>query len=329
MDAQLDEDAIDLQDLQAQIDLSMSFAQNLVTSWVKPTQYSQTSRQNDLENEIKEYMRRPTRLGVGAPIPESQSLVREAARLKTKLEGGKKRQREEEGIGTKKPQSDDEEESRPGAIKKKARVDPFSTLSKKEKNKGTRDSGKNGPTIHPVALKAMPSSQSLPPAIEDGLEVDEVAKELLLVPDTPETPRKEADYISQQDSNRDGEQGTKRADLSDVGINPPPHTSSSSPLKPTAPDASLPPAQTPATPPVSLRNLVDVSLTANLPPSPGDRRGDSNFLKLPLLNLRGSVSERGSEIEEAGSSGLVPKKKRKRRKKKKSQPNMESTSAFN
>lgn len=56
-----DEDAIDLQVLQAQIDLSMSFAQNLVTSWVKPTHFAQTSRQRDLENELKEYMRRPAR----------------------------------------------------------------------------------------------------------------------------------------------------------------------------------------------------------------------------------------------------------------------------
>ena len=57
----LDEESIDLQDLQAQIDLSMSFAQNLVTSWVKPSHYSQTNKQKDLENEIKEYMRRPAR----------------------------------------------------------------------------------------------------------------------------------------------------------------------------------------------------------------------------------------------------------------------------
>jgi hypothetical protein len=61
MNSQADEDAIDLQDLQAQIDLSMSFAQNLITSWVKPTHYSQSSRQKDLENGIKEYMRRPAR----------------------------------------------------------------------------------------------------------------------------------------------------------------------------------------------------------------------------------------------------------------------------
>lgn len=61
MAAQEPEDVVDLQDLQAQIDLSMSFAQNLVTSWVEPTRFSRSGRQADLETEIKEYMRRPAR----------------------------------------------------------------------------------------------------------------------------------------------------------------------------------------------------------------------------------------------------------------------------
>jgi len=60
MVAQAD-DAIELNDLQAQIDLSMSFARNLVTSWVNATHYTQTRRQEALEDEIKESMRRPAR----------------------------------------------------------------------------------------------------------------------------------------------------------------------------------------------------------------------------------------------------------------------------
>ena len=56
-----DDDAIDLHDLQAQIDLSMSFVQNLVTSWVKPTHDTRTDRQRALEDEIKEFMRQPAR----------------------------------------------------------------------------------------------------------------------------------------------------------------------------------------------------------------------------------------------------------------------------
>jgi hypothetical protein len=54
------EDEIDTEALQAQIDLSMSFAQNLVSSWVKPSSKI-TNRSRDVEDELKEYMRRPPR----------------------------------------------------------------------------------------------------------------------------------------------------------------------------------------------------------------------------------------------------------------------------
>ena len=54
------EDDIDTETLQAQIDLSMSFAQNLVSSWIKqPRKLS--NRNWDVETELKEHMRRPPR----------------------------------------------------------------------------------------------------------------------------------------------------------------------------------------------------------------------------------------------------------------------------
>jgi hypothetical protein len=53
-----DEDEIDTEALQAQIDLSMSFAQNLVSSWIKPSR-KLSSRSRDVEGELKEHMRRP------------------------------------------------------------------------------------------------------------------------------------------------------------------------------------------------------------------------------------------------------------------------------
>jgi hypothetical protein len=56
----MDEDEIDTEVLQAQIDLSMSFAQNLVSSWIKPSR-KLSSRSRDVEGELKEYMRRPSR----------------------------------------------------------------------------------------------------------------------------------------------------------------------------------------------------------------------------------------------------------------------------
>jgi len=55
-----DEDEIDTEALQAQIDLSMSFAENLVSSWVK-TSRKLPSRSRDVEAELREYMRRPPR----------------------------------------------------------------------------------------------------------------------------------------------------------------------------------------------------------------------------------------------------------------------------
>lgn len=51
---------LDLVSLQAQIDMSMSFAQDLVSSWVEPSKVA-TSRSHDLEKELKEHMRRPPR----------------------------------------------------------------------------------------------------------------------------------------------------------------------------------------------------------------------------------------------------------------------------
>lgn len=55
------DDDVDTEALQAQIDLSMSFAHDLVSSWIKPTLKSSAGAHRDAENELKEYMRRPAR----------------------------------------------------------------------------------------------------------------------------------------------------------------------------------------------------------------------------------------------------------------------------
>jgi len=73
------------------------------------------------------------RLGVGAPIPEVASSSRETERLKAHLSGkGNKRTRgEDDDAGPQQP-SDNEEEARGASIKKKARIDPFESRSKKK-----------------------------------------------------------------------------------------------------------------------------------------------------------------------------------------------------
>lgn len=59
-----DEDDIDLEALQAQIDLSLAHTKNLVSSWLKPAygdaNVSQISRVKE-EKEIEELLRRPPR----------------------------------------------------------------------------------------------------------------------------------------------------------------------------------------------------------------------------------------------------------------------------
>lgn len=73
------------------------------------------------------------RLGVGTSIPQGSS-SREAVRLKNHLVGkAVKRPRAEEDLGEKKL-SDDEEESRARAFKKKARIDPFERGGKAKKS---------------------------------------------------------------------------------------------------------------------------------------------------------------------------------------------------
>lgn len=57
------DDDIDLETLQARIDMSMAFTDNLVSSWMQASKGKLApSRSNrDDEKEIEEYMRRPPR----------------------------------------------------------------------------------------------------------------------------------------------------------------------------------------------------------------------------------------------------------------------------
>lgn len=52
---------IDPEALQAQVALSMSFADSLVSSWLEPASGKLQRTHKDYENELKEHMRRPAR----------------------------------------------------------------------------------------------------------------------------------------------------------------------------------------------------------------------------------------------------------------------------
>jgi len=137
---------IDTETLQAQIDLAMAHAQNLVASWLPGSSSSMTqpsSRAAETEAELQALLRRPPRLGVGAPIPETHAPAQ--ARLVQKLQGGKKRARElandahADAVGVKKKEDGEDEssaeESRIGTTRKRTIIDPFETAGKKRKKR--------------------------------------------------------------------------------------------------------------------------------------------------------------------------------------------------
>ena len=63
MDDVVDDDNIDLEELQAQIDLTLANTQNLVASWIDPNYGPSTSKQTlaNQEKEIEELLKRPPR----------------------------------------------------------------------------------------------------------------------------------------------------------------------------------------------------------------------------------------------------------------------------
>jgi hypothetical protein len=57
----VEDNALDAEALQAQIDLSMSFADELVSSWMKGSGLKHSTGSHKFETELKEQMRRPPR----------------------------------------------------------------------------------------------------------------------------------------------------------------------------------------------------------------------------------------------------------------------------
>ncbi|RDB22530.1 hypothetical protein Hypma_009990 [Hypsizygus marmoreus] len=301
------EDDIDLEALQAQIDLSMSFAQNMVSSWVKPSR-KLPKGSRDTEAELKEYMRRPPRLGVGAPIPETANLSRETARLKGQLTGkGSKRAREEDHKKLKE-KSDDEDESRAGAIQKKARVDPFgdNRKNKNKKNKKAVIGSTSSVVLEPHAPAETDASEQA--EVVDMITDVNPERDAVSVP--PSTPRRKK---------RKKRHSTVESPMISVDKTPmlvsPPSTSALQPAR-TTPDGQPRPLNSSRTP----GKVIDISLTTtpinsphirNLPPA-------AALFKQPLLNLAPLASDdEASDDAKTDLAGDSPKKKRKRKRRKK------------
>ncbi|KAI0082425.1 hypothetical protein K474DRAFT_1671108 [Panus rudis PR-1116 ss-1] len=127
------EDDIDLETLQAQIDLSLAHTKDVVSTWLRPKYGDASTKPRNDDKELAELLKRPPRLGVGAPTPVSTgNLGHETLKLKSKLAGNKRMREEAKDARI----SEDEEESKAGAIKKRARVDPFGPKEKKKQCKG-------------------------------------------------------------------------------------------------------------------------------------------------------------------------------------------------
>lgn len=291
----VDEDNIDTEALQAQIDLSMSFAQTLVSSWLKPQKASTFSRKRNFEEELRDHMHRPPRLGVGAPIPDTQAGSREIARLRGQL-AGKKRGRDEDVDHTKPQGSDVEEESRTGTIKRKIREDPFDVVHGKKKKK-TNGKANGVLTPSPALVVTIESSQ---PETEETIsnQANGIAGEPINVP-SPKSGAK-----PQHSSPKEG-----GFNLRVISSSTTPPSSSSNPSNQLK-LSSTPKSRLAVTEPVlsMLSTIPAPTSRVHLPPQ---------ILNESLLNLKPLLSEAESDDAlPATSSSTSPRKKRKRRKKK-------------
>ncbi|EMD40898.1 hypothetical protein CERSUDRAFT_80549 [Gelatoporia subvermispora B] len=292
MSHDMDQDDIDVESLQAQVDMSMAFTENLVASWMKSsaTKLPSSKKRGNDERELEEYMRRPPRLGVGAAPSESTStLGRDTARLKGKLSStSKKRLREEEHVHAK-PPSDDEEESRAGAIRKKPNVDPFGGPAAK-KNKTAKMLARAPPMSTPAAAKNLPiiPRQSNTTGETAGIRVE--GGKGVAVPASPDT--------SIPTSSITKKKLKKKPDTSSEGMahEPRPTEEQSEPAERTSPvsvPTSSPQHETPSSPAKSVKEGTPKSKA----PKP----------MIPLLNLTGPPPDVDSS----------QKKRRKKKKKKK------------
>ncbi|KAH9482755.1 hypothetical protein JR316_0004855 [Psilocybe cubensis] len=285
----LDDDSVDTAALQAQIDMSMSFAQSLVTSWMDPHKFPKSSRRQHLEQEITEYMKRPPRLGVGAAIPEGmQSQTREVARLKGKLTS--KRPREEVDAVPSSVASDDEDESKVIAVKKKARFDPFDVVHGKKKKKKISDTA-SVKLEAPVSPPASPTKAYTSENTGDDHRPGDSDK----VVTSPKSKKKRSKSLNPMDIVDDTKQTT-----------------------PPANSETLPPSLH-----EDAKNLAHEALAAQSPSKSSRKTLPLDLLKIPLLNLDGPPSDPENDHEPVTPS-TPTKKKRKRRKKNKNHPTVDA-----
>jgi hypothetical protein len=297
---------IDTETLQAQIDLAMAQAQNLIASWLPGSSGSLTqssSRTAEAEAELQAILRRPPRLGVGAPLPETHAPAQ--ARLVQKLQGGKKRTREiENGVhaGVKKKEDEMEEssaeESRVGTTRKRTIVDPFDVAGKKKKKrrKETDETAQaDGQTAHESATDAsmVPTPKKKKRKKKNHLPEGQGIEEHDGEPQAAHTHNAIAAQVVEGKKPLRQEFQDGASEASDTDLVAVPGSGATSP--PTSPRPSLPGNPIQRSPTGAISNTVDTIL-----PVPH------------ILNLTGPPSV----APEATESPLRKKRRRKKKKKK-------------
>lgn len=137
------DDEIDSETLQAQMDLSMSFAHNLVTSWIQTTRLAQPHPGiSEAERILKEELRRPPRLGVGAPVPVASVASRDAAKLRHRLAKTADKAMSSSEKPLQPDHESDEEEEKGRPVKRTKRNDPFTMPGLKKRRKVDDSSNK-------------------------------------------------------------------------------------------------------------------------------------------------------------------------------------------
>ncbi|KAL1760131.1 hypothetical protein FB107DRAFT_287279 [Schizophyllum commune] len=301
----------------------MSFADSLVSSWLKPASGKLQRTHKDYENELKEHMRRPARLGVGASVPQAASLTREQVKLKHALTG-KKRAHDDDEVDGARGDDDDDMESRGKAVQKRARLDPFSTTKKKKKGvetqakagastqEQTATSPKKAPTKEGESEQAAAPSAPAPTkdtAMDEDVQSPSCEGSVGTSNTTPKKKKKKNRGNAEAMSSQVSGSG------SIVAINGDPSSqkkgADSAPHKQNR--AASP---TPATPPSPAKTKPLLSVSS---PAVKKRGPDTDIFKQPILNLDGPPPSDESEVddEKPEATTVSSNKKRRRRKKKK------------
>jgi len=254
-------------------------------------------------------------------------MTRETARLKGKLTGSK-RTREEEDVAPPKPFSDDEEESKVGAIKKKPRPDPFDAISGKKTKKEKNLSTEERPSLPATSVSS--SSNDVRPV---KVEEEPLTNGIALAESTPSKRKKKRKKTIHNQEEEDPAGSLDEPTFQPLDDRP------KSPVNESSGDLPIPSTPTRQVRASKWSSIVlieqyftplfaeiepldqplDVAFmgTPTVNPTSPRKTLPVDLLKTPLLNLNGPLQSDPESDADPTESPTSPKKKRRRKKKKK------------